>query len=474
MAWKCATCAVSNDDKSSVCVCCQTINPDGPLEKDAASAVTVLKMEENLPNNDMQRQEVNNLLQQVSRVKLKDSSRPAAYIWGSGDCDQFSHIRETFELGLPKVMKFDAKDIAVGSLHSALITTTGQLVTWGCNDEGALGHKGQHPKKLKFRASIDKVVCGDTMTCVLLENGDLMVTGCFRDTNGPLGIVIDGSWSDYITEFKRIAKDVLLFSCGTNHIAYLTAEGLCTLGSNEFGQLGLNFNHMEERDKKLKRTLLKAQDVTFRKHKDIVQVCCGAKSTFLILKSGQVYGCGMSGCGELGRAQSTIDTFTLLPPFLGAKQILGGEFHTIVYKSPTEILGCGQRECLGLPNSNVKRTTGATPEQVFVDLEIKHVSVGMGQIFGITKEGIVYCAGRNLSGELTELLPDIVEKPMLMPNDKLFNGGRIEYIAAGSMHSLAFIRSRCLQRERRIVKRPDRLQLDMIKTKAIKKPRKAL
>jgi len=465
MTWKCQTCSVANKPEFRECVCCGTVNELAADNADVATPAEVAMKEttQHTSENDQQ-----NILQQVSKIKLVDSQKSSTYIWGSGDCDQFSHMRDTYELGLPKIMKYNAKDIAVGSLHSALITTTGSLVTWGCNDEGALGHEGQHPKKLRFKQVIDRVVCGDTMTAVLLENGHLMITGCFRDTNGLLGITIDGTWYEKTNTFKLIATGVLLMSCGTNHIIYLTREGLFSIGSNEFGQMGLGFNYIEERDNDKKRKLLEPQAVGFRKHKDIVHLSCGAKTSFIFLKSGIIYGCGMSGCGELGKTQSTIDTFTKLPAFYGATRILGGEFHTLMYKSNDQIYGCGQRECLGLPNSREKRTTGDQPEQVFSGLDIKEISIGMGQIFGINKDGVVYCAGKNLSGELTETLPEIVDKPTVLPNDKLFGGARIEYIVAGSMHSVAFIKANVYQRAKRITKKPNRLQLPLKSIKTLK------
>ena len=32
--------------------------------------------------------------------------------------------------------------IALGGLHNAVVTETGQVYTWGCNDDGSLGREG--------------------------------------------------------------------------------------------------------------------------------------------------------------------------------------------------------------------------------------------------------------------------------------------------------------------------------------------
>lgn len=32
--------------------------------------------------------------------------------------------------------------VACGGLHNAVVTETGQVYTWGCNDDGSLGREG--------------------------------------------------------------------------------------------------------------------------------------------------------------------------------------------------------------------------------------------------------------------------------------------------------------------------------------------
>lgn len=70
---------------------------------------------------------------------------------GSGDCAQLGlgHEEQFRERKFPAVVKgalegLNITKLAVGALHAAVVTDTGRLYTWGCNDEHALGRGGMH------------------------------------------------------------------------------------------------------------------------------------------------------------------------------------------------------------------------------------------------------------------------------------------------------------------------------------------
>ena len=65
------------------------------------------------------------------------------FSWGEGDDGKLGHCSR---LSCDKPRLIEAlkskrvRDIACGSSHSAAITSSGELYTWGCGEYGRLGH----------------------------------------------------------------------------------------------------------------------------------------------------------------------------------------------------------------------------------------------------------------------------------------------------------------------------------------------
>ena len=68
------------------------------------------------------------------------------FIVGSGDCGQLGHGEDELEFERPKKFAFfsgkSVVQIACGGLHTVAIGEAGQVWTWGCNDDHALGRPG--------------------------------------------------------------------------------------------------------------------------------------------------------------------------------------------------------------------------------------------------------------------------------------------------------------------------------------------
>lgn len=79
--------------------------------------------------------------------------------------------------------------ISSGPLHCAAVTEEGQLYTWGCNDEAALGRTGDEflPGVVGGALEGEKIVdvtCGDSHTVVLTSKGQVFSWGSYRDSSG--------------------------------------------------------------------------------------------------------------------------------------------------------------------------------------------------------------------------------------------------------------------------------------------------
>jgi alpha-tubulin suppressor-like RCC1 family protein len=69
--------------------------------------------------------------------------------FGSGECGQCAHGDESeadLVVTVPRVVyslrNKNICQVACGGLHNAAVTTEGRVITWGCNDDKALGRDG--------------------------------------------------------------------------------------------------------------------------------------------------------------------------------------------------------------------------------------------------------------------------------------------------------------------------------------------
>jgi len=131
--------------------------------------------------------------------------------------------------------------VSCGSAHTMVLTTTG-VWSFGLNDEGALGHQGNHlvPTLIKSLSSkvILKVSAGGHHSAAVDNNGTLYTWGW--NEAGQLGLktsrntVFDPTVVDALS--GEWVKDV---ACGDTHTACSTDRGkLFTWGKNDYGQLG--------------------------------------------------------------------------------------------------------------------------------------------------------------------------------------------------------------------------------------------
>lgn len=76
--------------------------------------------------------------------------------------------------------------IAAGGMHNVCLTQEGKVITFGCNDEGALGRdtskEGSEtvPGFVELPAPAIQVTAGDSHSAALLDDGRVFIWGSFR------------------------------------------------------------------------------------------------------------------------------------------------------------------------------------------------------------------------------------------------------------------------------------------------------
>ena len=177
--------------------------------------------------------------------------------------------------------------IACGSRHTAIVTSTGALYSWGDKENGVSGHgttetEGhQYTPRLMERLSGKRVsqisACG-FHTAVVTDEGELFTWG--EGKFGRLGHNTERNC--YVPQLveSMIGKKPRQVSCGGFHTAVVTEDGrLFTFGGGEHGQLGHN-----DRVNKLKPTLVQALEGIF-----VSQITCGWSHSVALTAKGRVY-----------------------------------------------------------------------------------------------------------------------------------------------------------------------------------------
>ncbi|VVA34909.1 PREDICTED: ultraviolet-B receptor UVR8 [Prunus dulcis] len=211
--------------------------------------------------------------------------------WGGGS-GRLGHGHESGILGIfkstseytPRLIKklegTKVKKVAAGMLHSACIDENGSVFIF---DERALDKVGSGPRS-KLPSS-EEVACGGYHTCVLTSGGDLYSWG--SNENGCLGVgTTDAYHQPERVQGPFLKYPVVKVSCGWKHTAAISEGNIFTWGwggshgtfsvdgHSSGGQLG----HGTDVD------YIRPTKVTFGKNVKALQVSCGFNHTGTVLE----------------------------------------------------------------------------------------------------------------------------------------------------------------------------------------------
>lgn len=227
--------------------------------------------------------------------------------------------------------------IASGNDHTAALTKSGNIYTWGCAEQGQLGRimgcfasrggrRGLqyilNPKQVRDRRrglKFKDVFCGSYSTFALAQDGAVFAwglnnygqlgTGDVETQYGP--VKIESLTSLLSDECVRIAS-------GQHHTIVLDAAGkVYAMGRAEYGRLGLGED--------AKETSLPVL-VTALESNPIQQIACGEAVSFAVSRNGDLYSWGFGSCLQLGTAE---DEDEFLPTKMEGKN-LQSELHEVL------------------------------------------------------------------------------------------------------------------------------------------------
>lgn len=211
-------------------------------------------------------------------------------------------------------------DVAGGWNHLVVLTTHGNVYTWGAGDVAQLGRKiierrkihGTNPEKVVLGSRSRKAVAvgsGAYHSFAIDDKGDVWAWGL--NSVGQLGTGYGGE-EDMIVQLPKkvqglskaeLCGDVVkIIEGGEHHTLFLTESGkVYVVGRAENGQLGLPKNHMAFQDRKEGDFIDVPTLLTFPEDDDpIVSVSAGPRYSLAISKDGAMFSWGTGVQGELG------------------------------------------------------------------------------------------------------------------------------------------------------------------------------
>jgi alpha-tubulin suppressor-like RCC1 family protein len=291
------------------------------------------------------------------------------------------------------ILPTTVKSVSCGGYHTAIVTTTNDLFTFGNNGSGQLGlgnrdDKNTPQKVTFFNSNVASVSCGGYHTAVVTTTNDLFTFGANGGGGLGLGYNTDKSTPQRVTFFN---SNVASVSCGENHTAVVgTTSNLFTFGANGYGQLGIGHNTNRNTPQK----------VTFF-NSNVASVSCGANHTAVVTNTNNLFTFGWNNSGQLGIGNNTNRNTPQKVTFFNADvaSVSCGADHTAVVTNTNDLFtfgvnGYGQ---LGLGDN----TNRNTPEQVtFFESTVASVSCGGAHTAVVGTTSNLFTFGWNNSGQL--------------------------------------------------------------------------
>ncbi|CAN6543587.1 unnamed protein product [Malus baccata var. baccata] len=277
---------------------------------------------------------------------------------------------------------------ACGEFHTCAVTMAGELYTWGdgTHNAGLLGHGTDVSHWIPKRISgpleglqVASVTCGPWHTALITSTGKLFTFG-----DGTFGVLGHGDRENvpYPREVESLSGlRTISVACGVWHTAAvveviatqssasISSGKLFTWGDGDKNRLGHG-----DKEARLKPTCVPAL-IDYNFHK----IACGHSLTVGLTTSGHVFTMGSTVYGQLGNPNSDGKLPCLVEDKLGGdciEEIACGAYHVAVLTSRNEVYTWGKGANGRLGHGDVEDRKTPTLVEALKDRHVKYICCG--------------------------------------------------------------------------------------------------
>ncbi|XP_059648858.1 PH, RCC1 and FYVE domains-containing protein 1-like isoform X2 [Cornus florida] len=317
------------------------------------------------------------------------------FSWGEESGGRLGHGVEE-DVSYPKLIDtlsgVNIELIACGEYHTCAVTLSGDLYTWGdgSHNAGLLGHGSESSHWIPKRVTglmegmhVSFISCGPWHTAVVTSTGQLFTFG-----DGTFGALGHGDHSS-----TSIPREVGMLkglrtvrvACGVWHTAAVvetmiessssgpsddsSSGKLFTWGDGDKGQLG----HGDTEPRLVPKCVVALVDTS------VSQVACGNSLTIALSNSGRVYTMGSTVHGQLGNPVASGRIPTCIEGKIAnsfVEEIACGSYHVAVLTSKTEVYTWGKGRNGQLGHGDCEDHNTPTLVNFLKDKQVKSVVCG--------------------------------------------------------------------------------------------------
>ncbi|KNG49583.1 ran exchange factor prp20 pim1 [Stemphylium lycopersici] len=403
------------------------------------------------------------------------------FVFGEGGSGElgFGATKKAIDVKRPRyneaLTNMNVVRIATGGMHVVALTKDNKILTWGVNDNGALGRDTSNAEvKMRDVEADDSdsdsedetgglndeeatpkpvpaeffpedttfvdVAAGDSCTFALTTEGAVYGWGTFRKNEGILGFERNNNTAPrpvYLDGVKKVTQIV----CGTNHVYVLDKnQHVYAWGNGQQNQLG---RRVTERNlhQALQPNRIGFHDASIKKHSQkIAYLASGDYHGLAIAEDGHIWAWGANNYCETGYTDNAgaEDASVLQPKIIhslegkGVESLAAGAHHNLAITKEGQVLVWGRCDGAqsGLPlsqlndetdeekvlknNGKAKIVVQPTP---LPDLKnIVTAACGPDQSIVIDKDGKAYSWGFSANYQTGQGTDDDIEVPTMIDN----------------------------------------------------------
>ncbi|KAL2521966.1 Regulator of chromosome condensation (RCC1) family with FYVE zinc finger domain [Forsythia ovata] len=311
------------------------------------------------------------------------------FCWGEGRRGRLGHKVDT-DITWPKIVDsligVHVDSVACGEYQTCALTSSGELYTWGDNCSTDLADHNKRSLWLPHRlygsldgVTISHVACGEWHTAIVSTSGKVFTYG-----DGTFGVLGHGNLQS-VSHPKEIESlkglRVKTVACGSwhtaaiveimvDHIEFNNPGGkLFTWGDADKGRLG----HFDQERKLLPTCIAELVD------HDFVQVSCGRTLTVGLTSTGKVYTMGSAAHGQLGNPQSRDRSIVAVQGKLVDEfvtEISSGSYHIAALTSRGNVYTWGKGDHGQLGLGDIKDRNLPTLVEALRGRQVEHITCG--------------------------------------------------------------------------------------------------